>query len=52
MIRDRFYRAAAESAMRAVQNDKCSPLKLPPDKYDRWKEITLTFDPSKMVGRP
>lgn len=51
MVSDRFYRAAAESAMRAVQNDKCSPLKLPPDKYDRWKEITLTFDPSKMVGR-
>ena len=51
MNRDPHYRAAGESAMRAVQNDKCSPLKLPPDKYDRWKEITLTFDPSKMVGR-
>ncbi len=51
MSRDPHYRAAGESAMRAVLNKKCSPLKLPPDKYDRWKEITLTFDPSKMVGR-
>lgn len=51
MSSDRFYQAAAESALRAVLNKKCSPLKLPPDKYDRWKEMTLRFDPSQMVGR-
>ena len=51
MSSDRFYRAAAESALRAVQNTRCSPLKLPVDKYERWKEMTLRFDPSQMVGR-
>ncbi len=48
---DTFFRTMAESARRAVVNPRCSPLKLPPDKYDEWKEITMTFDPSKMVGR-
>lgn len=45
---DSFFRAAADSAMRAVQNDKCSPFQLPPDKYDTWKSTTVTFDPSQM----
>lgn len=48
---DTFYRTMAESAYRAVKNPKCSPLKLPPDKYDGWKEMTVVFDPSGMVGR-
>jgi outer membrane biosynthesis protein TonB len=48
---DKFFRTMAESARRAVLHDNCSPLKLPPEKYDTWKDITLTFDPSKMVGR-
>lgn len=48
---DRSYRAAAESALRALTSNKCSPLNLPLDKYDRWKEMTLRFDPSQMVGR-
>lgn len=44
-----FYRTAAESARRAVL--KCSPLKnLPVDKYQRWREITLTFNPRDMLG--
>jgi len=38
------FRTVAESAVRAVQ--KASPLKrLPPDKYDQWREITFTFRP-------
>ncbi|MBT3533827.1 MAG: hypothetical protein HN478_08110 [Rhodospirillaceae bacterium] len=46
---DPFYRTAAESARRAVL--KCSPLKnLPADKYARWREITLTFNPRDMLG--
>ncbi|MGQ3073556.1 MAG: TonB C-terminal domain-containing protein, partial [Ferrovibrionaceae bacterium] len=46
---EQHYRAAAESAMRAVF--KCSPLKnLPTGKYDTWKEIELTFDPKDMLG--
>lgn len=46
---DPFYRTAAESARRAVL--KCAPLKnLPADKYSRWRELTLTFDPREMLG--
>jgi outer membrane biosynthesis protein TonB len=44
---DTFYRAAAESARRAVL--LCQPLKLPPDKYSDWQEITFRFDPSQML---
>jgi hypothetical protein len=46
---DPFYRAAAESALRAVLSPHCSPLKVPPDKYDLWKDITLTFNPKDML---
>jgi outer membrane biosynthesis protein TonB len=42
---DPFFQAAAESAMRALRNPRCSPLKLPPDKYDQWQTFTITFDP-------
>jgi outer membrane biosynthesis protein TonB len=46
---DPFYRTAAESARRAVL--QCSPLKnLPPDKYERWRDIELVFDPKEMLG--
>ena len=45
---DSFFRAAADSAMRAVRNPACSPFELPPDKYDTWKTVTVTFDPSQM----
>ena len=33
----------AEAAMRAVNNPDCSPLLLPADKYEQWKEVTLWF---------
>ncbi|MBM3602691.1 MAG: cell envelope integrity protein TolA [Alphaproteobacteria bacterium] len=46
--RDPAFRTAAESARRAVWS--CSPLKLPPEKYDDWKKITLTFDPKQVLG--
>jgi hypothetical protein len=39
---------AAESAIRAVQ--RCAPFNLPPEKYDSWKEIIVTFDPREMFG--
>lgn len=51
MRSDAFFRAAADSARRAVQNKNCTPLKLPADKYDRWRQMVLRFDPSQMVGR-
>ena len=45
---DPFFRAAAESALRAVLNPRCNPLKLPPEKYQRWQNMTLIFDPQQM----
>ena len=45
-----YVRSAAEAALRAV--NVCEPYKhLPPDKYEVWHEIVMTFDPSKMIGR-
>jgi hypothetical protein len=45
-----YMRTAAEAALRAVS--VCEPYKrLPPNKYDDWREIVMTFDPSKMAGR-
>ncbi|MBF0394502.1 MAG: energy transducer TonB, partial [Alphaproteobacteria bacterium] len=44
-----FYRAAADSAARAAY--KCSPFKVPSQKYDTWKEITFRFNPRDMIGR-
>jgi outer membrane biosynthesis protein TonB len=46
---DPFYRAAAESALRAVRNPQCGPLKLPPEKYEQWKILNLTFDPRNLL---
>lgn len=45
---DSFFRAAADNAMRAIQHPDCTPLDLPVNKYNMWKEITLNFDPGKM----
>ena len=47
---DPFLRAMAESALRAVLNKHCQPFKLPRDKYDRWKTMTLVFNPKEMFG--
>ncbi len=45
---DSFFRAAADSALRAVH--ECSPLKnLPPEKYDTWHYMELNFDPKDML---
>ncbi len=45
---DTFFRAMAESALRAVQNPRCSPLRLPEDKYSTWRTMTIVFDPKDM----
>ena len=47
--RDSTFRAAADSALRALRNPRCSPLKLPPEKYDQWKSIVINFDPRSML---
>jgi type IV secretory pathway VirB10-like protein len=48
---DTFFQVAAESAQRAVLDPRCNPLReLPPmDKFDKWHELTLTFDPSRVI---
>ena len=47
---DPFYRAAAESALRAVLHPRCSPLRLPPQKYQQWRRFTLSFNPKELIG--
>jgi hypothetical protein len=45
-----YMRTAAEAALRAV--NVCEPYKrLPRDRYEAWREIVMTFDPGKMIGR-
>ncbi len=43
------YRAVADSAIRALQNPRCSPLDLPYDSYHAWRDITLNFDLRDML---
>ena len=45
---DPIYRAAADSARRAVKD--CSPLPLPKNKYDLFKIFTFNFDTSFING--
>lgn len=45
---DRF-RAAADSAMRAIKDLRCSPLNVPPEKYDLWHDMIINFDPKDML---
>ncbi|PZQ44789.1 MAG: energy transducer TonB, partial [Micavibrio aeruginosavorus] len=46
---DSYFRAAADSAIRAVNSPQCETLILPPDKYDVWKDMIVTFDPRDML---
>lgn len=46
---DPFFRAAADSAMRAVKHPRCNPLKLPPALYPKLRDTKLTFDPRAML---
>ncbi len=46
---DPFFRAAAESARRAFFNPLCRPLRLPPDKYDLWKDMVVDFSPKDVL---
>ncbi|NOX94286.1 MAG: cell envelope integrity protein TolA [Alphaproteobacteria bacterium] len=47
---NRFWKVAEREAISAVV--KCAPYDfLSPDRYETWKEFSLTFDPSQMVGR-
>ena len=43
-INNPFYKSVTESAMRTLYNPACSILKLPKEKYDNWKKLTIKFD--------
>lgn len=45
---DPFFRAAAESVLRAIR--RCQPFAMPVEKYQAWRNIELTFDPHRMLG--
>jgi len=45
---DRYFRAAAESVLRAIR--RCQPFQMPAAKYQNWRELELNFDPSKMLN--
>ena len=49
-ISNPFYGPITRSSMNTFLNPDCIPLKLPENKYDMWKNITLTFDYSVMQG--
>lgn len=51
MQADQVFRTVAESALRALRNPRCTPLRLPYAQYDIWKDITLNFDPRKALGQ-
>jgi hypothetical protein len=42
---DPVFRAAADSAYRAIMNPRCQPWPLPADRYNGWRTITFNFDP-------
>ena len=44
------YAPITESAMKVLLNPECIPLKLPEDKYDLWKDLTLKFDYGVISG--
>ena len=44
----RYAQAAPESAL--ARGARCAPYNLPPEKYDAWKQVKVTFDPTDMGG--
>ncbi len=46
---DSHFRAAADSADRALRNPRCTPLKYPPEKYEQLKQFVFRFDPRDML---
>ena len=46
---DPVFRAYAESAVRALQNPDCRPLRLPLESYRAWRQISLNFDTRELL---
>ena len=51
MHSDHTFRAVAESALRALRDPRCSPIKLPIKSFETWRQISFNFDPRKMLRR-
>ncbi len=49
MRSDLAFRAVAESALRALRNPRCSPLRLPLKSFETWREISFIFDPRELL---
>jgi hypothetical protein len=47
--RNPLYGPITRSAMNTFLDPNCSPLKFPAEKYDLWKNISITFDYSAMM---
>jgi hypothetical protein len=45
---DPVYRAVADSGIRALRNPRCSPLRLPPDRFDVWQTFVFGFSTKDM----
>ena len=45
---DAVYRAVADSGIRALRNPRCSPLRLPPDRYDLCQTFVFAFSTKDM----
>ncbi len=43
----RYSLPAQESVLRALR--RCAPYELPPEKYESWREMRITFDPIAML---
>jgi hypothetical protein len=46
---DSSFRAAADSARRALTNPRCNKLPLPLDQYTNWQTTYLRFDPKDIL---
>ena len=46
---DSFYKAAADTALRAVRHPNCAVLDLPPDKYELCKDLIFNFNPADQL---
>jgi len=42
------YQIAVDRARTALQDLRCQPFALPPQKYNAWREILIRFDPAQM----
>ncbi|USO01607.1 MAG: hypothetical protein H6849_00960 [Alphaproteobacteria bacterium] len=43
-----LYQVAVDEARNAVLDPRCQPIALPVQKYSRWKELEIVFDPKAM----